>query len=158
MSGPACRAAWAWAYSIWPFSRSLRHVITLLLTFTAVKHVSSPNHNKDNRGSALRSIAQQVDICMCVCECACWHYSWAVIWSARWSKCLWWLGVIYFPGLWSMVCSWMEMGVLDVCVCLSVCVCACVEQTGHKSHVQQKAMYAASTRHVNVLMQHIVNC
>lgn len=54
-------------YSIWPFSWSLRHVITLLLTFTAVKHVSSPNHNKDNRGSALRSIAQRVDMCVCAC-------------------------------------------------------------------------------------------
>lgn len=90
-------------YSIWPFSWSLRHVITLLLTSTAVKHVSSPNHNKDNRGSALRSIAQRVDMCVC----ACWHYSWAVIWSEPWSKCLWWLGVICFPGLWSMVCSCM---------------------------------------------------
>lgn len=57
----------AWAYSMWTFSRSLRHVITALLTFTAVKHVSSPNHNKDNRGCAFRSIAQREDICVCVC-------------------------------------------------------------------------------------------
>lgn len=110
------------AYSVWPFSRSLRHVITPLLTFTAVKHVSSPNHNKDNRGSALRSIAQQVDICVCVC----WHYSWAVIWSEWWSKCLWWLGVICFPGLWSMVCSWIGR------VCVRVCVCKHVQQNEFK--------------------------
>ncbi|KAF3850700.1 hypothetical protein F7725_012472 [Dissostichus mawsoni] len=42
-------------------SRSLRHVITPLLTHTTVKHVSSPHHNKDNRGSAPTSIAQRGD-------------------------------------------------------------------------------------------------
>lgn len=62
-----------WPYSIWPFSRLLRHVITLLLTFAAVKHVSSANHNKDNRSSALRSIAQQV-VCTCVCVSVCHGY------------------------------------------------------------------------------------
>lgn len=79
-------------YSILPFSWSLRHVITLLLTFTAVKHVSSSNHNKDNRGPAFKSVAQQVEIP----ASACWHYSRAVVWSERWSKCLWWLAVICF--------------------------------------------------------------
>ncbi|MEQ2296808.1 hypothetical protein AMECASPLE_028222 [Ameca splendens] len=51
--------------SILPFSWLLSHVITLLLTFTAVKHVSSPNHNKDNRGSTCRYIPLQVDITVC---------------------------------------------------------------------------------------------
>lgn len=99
MSGPAWRAAQAGLYSIWPFLWSPRHVITLRLTFNAVKRVSSANHNKDNAASAFKSIAHQVDMW----ACACWHCSWAVIWSQHWSKCLWWLGVIWFADcdLWS---------------------------------------------------------
>lgn len=112
MSGPVWRTAQTGAPTVsCLFSWPLSHVITLLLIFTAVKHVSSPNHNKDNRGPAFKYISQQVDIQVCVC----WHYSWAVIWSEWWSKCLWWLAVICFPGLWSMICCKRWHG----------CVCSC---------------------------------
>ena len=82
VSGPAWRPQ-PQAYSVWPFSRALRHVITPLLTFTAVKHVSSANHNKDNRGSVLRSIAQQGDICVCVCV----DITAELLFDQKWSVC-----------------------------------------------------------------------